>query len=418
MISPDPLFPYEFGGEGKLTFHIGNSGNKPLHLVPNQEMTLIITLSYGIPGTDDPLQALGGTWADKFDWSYDESVNTYFAVQNQEIEEFGKGTIILHYKVSTNSPAINPANGCKVNLQPPPYSNGINSTNDDDVGFYTFVQARDFGDAPSSYGPAIHQIDVFKHPESGEYQNYVYLGNSVDPDLTDQSSANADGDDLNLTDDEDGVIFPRLIQGDTVHIPVIVKVHSFGTGIVNAWFDWNGDGDFNDENEEIGKPVSVFENDTLNLQVVIPDSANTTEPTFARFRIGDRGVIDSKTECLWGEVEDYQIQVLPSPALTISRELISNYDGDRSGTITLDDILTYTVTVTNTGKRTLTDISVSDDKIDPHNIICESLAPGETCVLVGSYMITQNDLDSDEVRSIVTVRSNETSPIVDTVLLY
>jgi hypothetical protein len=236
--------------------------------------------------------------------------------------------------------------------------------------------------------------------------------------LTDQSSANADGDDLNLTDDEDGVIFPRLVQGDTVDIPVVVTVHDFGIGIINAWFDWNGDGDFNDIGETIDKPITVFEDDTVEIQVIIPDSAVISKPTFARFRIGDKSVIAGEEESLWGEVEDYQVQVLPSQNLSISKELISNYDGDQSGTITLNDILTYSVTVTNTGKKILTNVSVSDDKIDPDHTICEILAPGATCVLYGSYIVNQKDLENDDVKSIITVESNETSSIADTVLLY
>jgi hypothetical protein len=60
-VTPAPMLPVEFNGEGILSFNVGNSGSNPLPLVANQEMTLAITLSYGIPGNADPLAALAGT---------------------------------------------------------------------------------------------------------------------------------------------------------------------------------------------------------------------------------------------------------------------------------------------------------------------------------------------------------------------
>ncbi len=53
----------------------------------------------------------------------------------------------------------------------------------------------------------------------------------------------ADGDDLNNIDDEDGVVFPPLTRGLTASISVTIV----GIGYLNAWIDWNGDGDFNDQ---------------------------------------------------------------------------------------------------------------------------------------------------------------------------
>jgi len=308
MVSPDPLLPVEFTGVGTFSFVIGNHGTDPLKLVVNQEMTLIVTLSYGVPGHEDPLEAIGGTWAGMFIWQYESAYNTYLGKQNQEIPAESRGDISILYRVVKNSPATSPQNGFNVNLQPPPYSNGINDTRDDAVSCYAYVRARDYGDAPTSYGTAMHDINIFKYPETGAYENFIYLGESIDPETEDQPSVAADRDDLTGIDDEDGVIFPLLIRGDTAVIQVTVTVHDFGTGILNAWCDWNGDGVFNDPSEKLpGTPLAIFTSGQYPLTFKVPDTAVIDRPTFARFRIGAPcGPTGPNT---WGEVEDYQVVI-------------------------------------------------------------------------------------------------------------
>lgn len=417
-INPETLLPMEFKGTGDFSFQLGNSGQHPMQLVRNQEMTLVISLSYGIPGNTDPIAAVGGTWADKFTWSYDASVKTFFAVQNQEIPGDSYGSLVISYQADTNSPETNPSNGLKVNIQPPPYTNGVNLTEDDDLSLYTFVRAKDFSDAPQSYGIASHEINIHKNPETGKYENYLYLGHIVDPEPSGLFSEKADGDDSTAADDEDGVIFPFLVQGDTAYIKVIVTVHDFGSGMLNAWFDWNGDGDFNDSGEKIPSPVNVFESDTIVIPVVVPSGAITEKPAYARFRLGNNKVNSPVGESPWGEVEDYMIQILQAPQIDVKKVLTSNSDPDNSGPLTVDDVMTYLITITNNENKVLNNITVSDDRLSLSENICNSLKPGESCVLVGTYKVKPDDIITGNIKSTTTIGSDGTAPVYRSIILF
>ena len=82
---------------------------------------------------------------------------------------------------------------------------------------------------------------------------------------------------------------------------------------------------------------------------------------------------------------------------TLSKALTSNADEDKTSTITVGDTLTYTVTLLNDGDVTLTDTTITDDKISPSSKSCSSVAVNGTCVLTGTYKVTQADVDAGKV---------------------
>jgi len=67
------------------------------------------------------------------------------------------------------------------------------------------------------------------------------------------------------------------------------------------------------------------------------------------------------------------------------------------------EVLSYTITTTNTGKVTLYDVIITDAKLTPSTVTCDTLAPGGTCVLVGTYTVTQEDMDGCVVNNTATV---------------
>lgn len=154
----------------------------------------------------------------------------------------------------------------------------------------------DFGDAPPSYGSADHVMDGRR-----------YLGGEPDGEASPQYSDEANGDDLSGRDDEDGVTIPELRQGTKATIRYQV-VTPYSTVYLNAWIDWNGDGDFSDNDERIASNVGRTFPGTYNLDITVPANAIGSRPTFARFRLGPRINTPTGTASS-GEVEDYMIKI-------------------------------------------------------------------------------------------------------------
>jgi len=292
-ISPAPLWPMEADGNGIVSFNVGNSGLGDLEVYTDHFITLTIPLSYGLPDNANPTAAIGGSSAGLFNWSFNTNTSTYSAVQIATIPANSSGSITIDYKVSRNSstPGLN---GFNVNITPAPYQTTSNKQVDDAVNFYTYTEIRDFGDAPSSYGSADHILDFAN-----------YLGAKLDGEAANQPSATANADDTNGEDDEDGVIFPsQLHRGESYNLQVTIV----GAGRLNAWIDWNGDGDFVDGGEQITSNFASF-GGVESLPITVPADAIITTPTFARFRFSPGTLSNAGGSAIGGEVEDYRISI-------------------------------------------------------------------------------------------------------------
>ncbi|MEH6418704.1 DUF7507 domain-containing protein, partial [Pseudomonas sp. CGJS7] len=85
------------------------------------------------------------------------------------------------------------------------------------------------------------------------------------------------------------------------------------------------------------------------------------------------------------------------------KALTANADEDASGSVTVGDTLSYTITVTNIGTIDLGNVVVTDDKIAPSTITCAIVTPGATCVLTGTYKVTAADANAGTIRNTATV---------------
>ena len=198
-------------------------------------------------------------------------------------------------------------------------------------------------------------------------------------------------------------------------------------------------------NDDEDGSFSVTLNDTLNYtvtatntgnvtlsNVVVSDSLTATSTACATVAPGGTCVLLASYVVTQADVDAGQVvnvgtgdsdetppttdphtEVVPQvPSLSVVKALTSNDDEDGSFSVTLNDTLNYTVTVTNTGNVTLSNVVASDD-LTATSTACATVAPGGTCVLLASYVVTQADVDAGQVVNVGTGDSDETPPTTD-----
>lgn len=109
-----------------------------------------------------------------------------------------------------------------------------------------------------------------------------------------------------LADDEEGVTFGGLFNENANPVPITLL--SSGTGVADAWIDWNNNGSFQDPGEQIlsSTPIRAGSN-TFLVQTPAGASVGFTN---ARFRLSTVGGLLTNGVGIGGEVEDYKIEIL------------------------------------------------------------------------------------------------------------
>ena len=236
----------------------------------------------------------------------------------------------------------------------------------------------DFGDAPDP-----------RFSTAGEYPTLLanngarhilstgpFLGATVDAEADGQPNATATGD----GSDEDGVVFTSLlVTGQTASVDVTASA----PGKLNAWIDFNSDGDWADTGEQIFTDVVLAGFNSLVFPV--PGTA-TAGLSFARFRFDQGGGLAPDGLAPDGEVEDYQVEIcLQFPFMTMWA--VNDHTDGKLQFYTLDvaspflniegDILGIT------GDKDLEDliIDVTDGSLGPLNSLC---------TIVGTIYIVNN----------------------------
>jgi|GEM_PF-3110010 len=182
---------------------------------------------------------------------------------------------------------------------------------DDEAQGSTLVAAFDRSDALTG-GDAVHEIVTG-----------LFMGAGLpDSDEAGLNDGTATGDDLNGSDDEDGVTIPALTRGETGIISVAVT----GPGYLQAWMDFDGNGTF-DSIEQIARDVTDADGDgVIALSVAVPSGA-TTAQTFARFRWSTDFGIEATGYAPDGEVEDYAVTFGTDGPILAGRVFLDNGAG-------------------------------------------------------------------------------------------
>ncbi len=177
------------------------------------------------------------------------------------------------------------------------------ATNGEVEDYQTFIEEAmlDFGDAPPPY-PTQLAANGARHSTGG-----IFLGAYVDTEPDGQPDPQALGDDATGTaDDEDGVTWTCNFRSGQ---PNAITVTASGTGLLNAWFDWNFDGDWADPGEQVFIDLPLVSGAT-NLIVNVPAGTNIGA-TFARFRYSSQMGLSFTGGASDGEVEDYIVFIHP-----------------------------------------------------------------------------------------------------------
>ena len=183
----------------------------------------------------------------------------------------------------------------------------------------------DFGDAEAAWGVASQQVDQTRT---------VRMGESVDSEISQKSSVGAVGDDVDGSNDEDGVTFweydgsawvqksdMEFIVNTQYQVRVDVNLGSGESATLTGWFDFNVNNVFGDNADEIIiNNESIGSSGTYTYTFTIPTGATTGENTYLRFRLDADATsnLSPTGNGGAGEVEDYSASSTPPVAITLS----------------------------------------------------------------------------------------------------
>ncbi len=141
----------------------------------------------------------------------------------------------------------------------------------------------------------------------------LFMGLGVDVDFDGQPSVTANGDDLNGTDDEDGVDSAQLQLIALLPAQIDVRVNNPTSSAARlcGFVDLNGDGDFDDAGESANANVpagTVAGTAALNFGA---PALGAPSSTYARFRLSTdlAGACSANGEAPDGEIEDYVVNI-------------------------------------------------------------------------------------------------------------
>ena len=270
------------------------------------------------------------------------------------------------------------------------------------LGFFPI----DEGDAPESYGKAMHTIATVDGV-TGAKVNQPYLGN-VSPDMDENTVLDWFGDDKATTADE-GInqLLPDELKGTTNEMikmdrtrpgnyKLTVQAHTDGASEAHiyGWVDFNQNGKFDED--ERSNLATITQDGTVEL--TFANSKTYIDPSVkelgARVRIAKKATeIESPTGMAFsGEVEDFRTQITHPPKGEFK---------ETSGPQGAKQTATVTFTARGEHKYELNSSAVIDETVEPYIVDRDGnratldadgyyVVPGQ-----GKYKITANGKDVD-----------------------
>ncbi|WP_342992115.1 CshA/CshB family fibrillar adhesin-related protein [Streptococcus australis] len=270
------------------------------------------------------------------------------------------------------------------------------------LGFFPL----DEGDAPESYGKAVHTIATVDGV-TGAKVNQPYLGN-VSPDMDENTTLDWFGDDKATTADE-GInqLLPDELKGTTNEMikmdrtrpgnyKMSVQAHLDGASEANiyGWVDFNQNGKFDED--ERSNLATITQDGTVEL--TFANSKTYVDPSVkelgARVRIAKKAnEIENPTGMAFsGEVEDFKTQITHPPKGEFK---------ETSGPQATKQTATVTFTARGEHKYERNSQAVIDETVEPYIVDKDGnratldadgyyVVPGQ-----GKYKITANGKDVD-----------------------
>lgn len=334
-------------------------------------------------------------------------------------------------EIITNCTQVIKADGTDIDSTPNNHPTG--APVEDDESCIKLLIPFDYGDAPDTPYPSLLASNGARH----QLGTSVFLGSCVDTDpgvmagggplggmaTKDDTSADtpAYGTCPAGADDEDGVTIGALEVGTT---GVAVDVTANAACRLNAWVDWNGDGNWTGPAEKILSNVQL--NTGANkLSVDVPSFAVVGD-TYARFRcstVGDDGITGEAAD---GEVEDYKVTISKTVKTPVSLGnfvwLDGNEDGQQTngeyglvgavvtlmkadGTVArdLDGLVVAAQTITATGAYKFTNLPEGDYIV--------KIAPPAGYVVTSGGADADSDTSDTDNNCVVSSSGAETLPV-------
>ncbi len=181
------------------------------------------------------------------------------------------------------------------------------------------TSSSDFGDAPTNVQSGFASSYPTRLVDNGAFhrRSALFLGTSSDAEPDGQPHATATGDDTNVGDDENGILFPLSnIIGVSASTTSSFIATASANGFLDAWIDFNRDGDWADAGEQVASRLALVSGSN-SVAFTIPANASAGT-SFARFRISTAGGLAVTGPAVDGEVEDHAVTLVSGASKSVS----------------------------------------------------------------------------------------------------